>query len=659
KVYKNSGKLKFEDVGDQWGFTQPSFSNGAAYGDLDNDGDLDLVVNNVNQPAFIYENKGIGKNKNNYIAFSLKGPAGNTFAVGAKVKVFVKDQVLSRENIPSRGFQSSVDYKVIIGLGENTIIDSVQIIWPNRVVSSYRNLSINKTDTLVQPSGNGPLYRHPENRITSPLLKAIPSGFDKHEEDDFTELYSERNIPMMLSKEGPKATVGDVNGDGLQDVYICGSNNKGGKLYLQTSTGAFNKKSVKVFKDDAGIEGTACLFFDCDGDGDLDLFVGAGGNRQLPNSDLMHNHLYKNDGKGNFTQALNVFKNKNANTSVVLAFDFDLDGDLDLFVGGRNVPYRYGVSPPSEIFVNDGKGNFTELPKDKISKIASIGMVTDAVWADVTGDGKAELIIVGDWMPPRFFSYSNHAFQEITTNLSDLFGWWRSIAVADLDGDGKKDLIIGNMGENAYLHPAKDAPVKLWMNDYDQNGSFEKILTQTINKKDVTVFLKHDVEDQIPSLKKQNLKHEIFAAKSIQDLFSPDLIRSSDVNLFNYSSSVIAWNDGNGHFTVEKMPATVQFSSANVIYCTDVNNDGRQDIVIGGNEFGFPPQFGRLDASYGTVLLNQGHKRFTVLDYDQSGLELTGQVRDIKEIKTGVKRILLFLSNSEYPLLYEIKSVKK
>jgi hypothetical protein len=658
KVFRNTGKLKFDDVGDQWGFTQPSFSNGAAYGDLDGDGDLDLVINNVNQPAFIYKNLSIEKNKHNYIAFSLKGLPGNTFAIGAKIKVFMGDQVLSREIVPSRGFQSSVDYKAIIGLGKATAIDSVEIIWPNRTTSSYRQLAINTTHAITQPSNNPTVYR-PEKPTLHPVLEAVPTSFDKHEEDDFTELYSERNIPLMLSKEGPRATVGDVNGDGLPDVYICGSNNKGGQLYLQTPGGKFVKKSVQAFKDDAGIEGTACLFFDCDGDGDLDLFVGAGGDRQLPNSNLMLNHLYKNDGKGNFTAVPGAFQHTNGNTAVVLAFDFDNDGDLDLFVGGRNIPYRYGVSPASEILINDGKGNFKDATKEIAPQIANIGMVTDAVWADIDGDGKGELIIVGDWMAPRIFSYTNHRFQEKTSNLSGIFGWWRSIAVADLNGDGKKDLIIGNLGENGYLHPAPAEPVKLWMNDYDMNGSLEKILTQTVNQKDVTVFLKHDVEEQLPSLKKQNLKHESFATKSIQDLFPANLIQSSVVNLFNYQSSIIAWNDGNMHFTIEKMPAPVQFSSANAILCTDINNDGKTDIVIGGNEFGFPPQFGRLDANYGLVLLNEGQKKFKVLDYAQSGLELTGQVRDIKEVKTKTNRNLLFLRNSDYPVLYQIKPFRQ
>lgn len=658
KAFRNSGKLKFEDVGDQWGFTQPSFSNGAAYGDLDNDGDLDLVINNVNQPAFIYRNMGMEKNKNHYIAFSLKGLPGNTFAIGAKIKVFTGGQVLTREVVPSRGFQSSVDYKAIVGLGKTTNIDSVEIIWPNRTFSTYRQLTIDTTHIMKQPSGNARVYQ-PEKMTTNPVLEAVPASFDKHEEDDFTELYTERNIPLMLSKEGPKATVGDVNGDGLQDVYLCGSDNKGGQLYLQTPGGKFVKKPVQAFKDDAGVEGTACLFFDCDGDGDLDLFVGAGGDKQLPNSDLMLNHLYKNDGKGNFTTVPGAFQHTNANTAVALAFDFDNDGDLDLFVGSRNVSYRYGVSPSSEILVNDGKGNFKDATKEIAPQIANIGMVTDAVWDDIDGDGKSELIIVGDWMAPKIFSYVNHRLQEKATNLSNMFGWWRSIAVADLNGDGKKDLIIGNMGENGYLHPTPSEPVKLWMNDYDMNGSLEKILTQTINQKDVTVFLKHDVEEQVPSLKKQNLKHESFATKSIQDLFPANLIQSSVVNMFNYASSIIAWNDGNMHFTIEKLPAPVQFSSANAILCTDINNDGKEDIVIGGNEFGFPPQFGRLDANYGLVLLNEGQKKFRVLDYAHSGLELTGQVRDIKELKTKTNRNLLFLRNSDYPVLYEIKPFRK
>lgn len=654
KVYQNTGQIKFEDVGDKWGFTQPSFSNGAAYGDLDNDGDLDLVVNNVNEPAFVYQNKNIEKNKNNYIAFLLKGTDKNTFAIGAKIKVFEKEQIISREIFPSRGFESSVDYKAIIGIGKNTSVDSVQVIWPNRTLSVFHQLGINKTHTISQPSNEQHIPATPV--ATKTVMQLVAADFDKHEEDDFIELYSERNIPQMLSKEGPKATVGDVNGDGFQDVYICGSNNKGGQLYLQNAAGKFTKKTTKAFQDDAGIEGTTCLFFDCDGDGDLDLFVGAGGDRQIPNNKLMQNHLYINDGKGNFSNQANAFAITNANTSVVLSIDIDQDGDLDLFIGSRNFPYRYGTNPPSFIFLNDGKGHFINATSKIAPSFSNLGMITDAIWADVTGDGKEELIIVGDWMEPKIFEYKQQVLQEMKTNLSELFGWWRAIKVVDLDGDGKNDLIIGNIGENGYLHPSSDAPVKLWMNDYDTNGNLEKILTQTLEGKDVTVFLKHDIEEQIPSLKKQNLKHEVFARKSIQELFSKNLIESSVVKKFNYCKSIIAWNEGNGHFKIEPLPVIVQFSSVNAIYCADVNNDGKKDIVIGGNEFGFPPQFGRIDASYGMVLLNQGKRQLVPTDYAQSGLEIVGQVRDIKPINIHNQPNLLFLRNSEYPALYKIRT---
>jgi hypothetical protein len=281
-------------------------------------------------------------------------------------------------------------------------------------------------------------------------------------------------------------------------------------------------------------------------------------------------------------------------------------------------------------------------------------MITDAVWADITGDGKEELIIVGDWMEPKIFEYKQQVLQEIKTNLSDLFGWWRSVKVADLDGDGKNDLIIGNIGENSYLHPSPEEPVKLWLNDYDMNGNLEKILTHTVEGRDVTVFLKHDIEDQIPSLKKQNLKHEVFAKKSIQEIFPKSMIESSVVKKFNYCKSIIAWNEGNGHFKIQPLPAVVQYSSVNTIFCEDLNQDGKKDIVIGGNEFDFPPQFGRIDASYGTVLINKGKQNLVPLDFAQSGLEIVGQVRDIKLIMIHDQQYLLFLRNSEYPSLYKI-----
>lgn len=660
KVFRNMGDLHFEDVGDKWGFTQTTFSNGAAYGDLDGDGDLDLVINNLNQPASIYRNNSNNIGLNNYISFRLQGIDGNTFAIGAKIKVFANNQIFTREIVPSRGFQSSMDYKAIIGLGKINKIDSVQVIWPNRAIENYADCKINNTNIIKQAHLKKEILNTINNKtIPTPLLQANKANFEKHEENDFIELYNERNIPQMLSKEGPKATVGDVNGDGLQDIYICGANNKGGKLYIQNKHGGFNYKPIKAFLDDASIEGTSCLFFDCDGDGDLDLIVGAGGDTKTSLDKDLQTHLYINDGNGNFTLKEDEKITTKANAAVILAFDYDGDGDLDLFIGGRNMSFNYGANPNSYILANNGKGKFTDVTNTIAKEISNIGMVTGAAWGDITGNGQHSLIIVGDYMYPHIFSYKNNYFQETTSNLFNLFGWWRNVQIADLNGDGKNDLILGNIGENFYLHPSITQPVKLWLNDYDKNGNIEKILTSTINGKDIPVFLKHDMEEQLPALKKQNLTHEVFANKSIQDLFTPDLIKSSTVRIFNYCSSIIAWNNGNGNFTIQILPKEIQFSSANAILCTDLNGDNIPDLVIGGNEFGFPPQFGRLDASYGNVLINNGNKSFTVLDNQYSGVELTGMIRDIKEINSIHNNYLLFLRNSDYPVLYQIISNKK
>ncbi len=656
KAFKNLGNLKFEDVSNLWGFTQPSFSNGAAYADLDNDGDLDLVVNNVNQKAFIYKNNSREINKNNFIGIFLKGKGKNTFAIGSKIKIYIADQILNREVIPSRGFQSSVDYKQIIGLGTSKKIDSMVIIWPDRSYSKYNSPPIDTVLVIHQPENNTKIISDKKPDSNSSMLIPVKSNFDKHKEDDYIDFYYERNLPEILSKEGPKAAVGDVNGDGLQDIYIGGAAGQPGQLYLQNSSGRFIKKQEKVFDEYADFEDVAVLLFDCDKDGDLDLLVCPGGNSFSAISRQMQLRLYKNDGKGNFELDPNAFPPNNANISVAIAYDFDGDGDLDLFVGGRSVPQNYGLSPSSYIYVNDGKGHFTDMAKQKNPDIAGIGMVTGAVWADVTGDKNKELIIVGEWMTPRIFSYNGDHFTEVKTNLDDLYGWWQTVAVADIDGDGKQDLILGNIGENFYLQPDKDDPVKLWINDFNQNGTIDKILTRTVDGKDKPVFLKHEIQDQIPSIKKQNLKHEEYAKKSMSDLFSPEVCKKCLVKQFNYAPSIVALNKGNGNFVIKKLPPMVQISSINSIHTIDINHDGYIDLVLGGNQSGFPPQFGRLDASYGDVLINDRKGGFTWLDATKTGLDIRGEVRDIKEIPFLKNKYLLFLRNNDYPVLYQLNT---
>lgn len=652
KAFKNTGNLQFADSGLSWGFTQPSFSNGAAWGDMDNDGDLDLVINNINEQAFVYKNNARELNGNHYLGVQL---IGNFFSVGSKISLYMGSQVMTRELFPSRGFQSSMDYKQIFGLGNSAVVDSMVICWPDLTTTVYIKPVIDSVH-IIKEAGAQKRPRSFDSAANATLFALQPATFEKHVEDDNLDFYYERNLPELLSREGPKAAVADVNGDGMEDVYIGGTKDHPGQLYLQTNNG-FEKKTVRDFLQFAEFEDDAVLFFDCDKDGDVDLFVGAGGNNNPPYSRQVQHRLFKNDGKGNFTLDAKAFPQNGMNIGVAAANDFDKDGDLDLFVGGKNVPREYGFKPTSYIYVNDGQGRFTDMAATKNKDIANIGMVTSAVWADIDGDQSKELIIAGKWMAPRIFTFAGDHFTELSTILTDKFGWWNSIEATDLDGDGKNDLIIGNVGENFYLHPDGEHVVKLWINDFNRNGVKDKILTRTYEKRDVPVFLKREMQDQVPSIKKENLKHHDFAQRSIQELFPKDILDKSTVEHFNFCKTIIAMNDGNGNFTIHEMPPRAQLSVVNALQCLDLNKDGHMDIISGGNNAGYPPQFGRLDASFGDVFLNDGKGGFTWMPSNKTGLLVNGEVRDIAVVKGKSKSFLLFLRNNDVPVLYQVQNL--
>ena len=650
KVFKNLGNLHFEDVGKDWGFTIPTFSNGAAYGDLDNDGDLDLIINNVNEPAMIYRNNSREQNKNNFIGFNLKYEAPNNFAIGSLIKVYSGNDIQSHEIMPSRGFQSSMDYKQLFGLGNRTP-DSITISWPDRSITTLVKPGVNQLHEVNYATS---IKRSP---VASPALEKLfekfSNPFEKHVEDDYTDFYAEKNIPFMLSRLGPKAAVGDVNGDGLDDIYIGGARNQAGQLYLQTATG-FVKKEIADFKTFDFDDVTVAFFFDCDGDGDLDLFTGGGGNFTSESSSSFQNQLFLNDGKGNFSLKRGAFPIINANCGAAVPFDYDGDGYPDLFIGNRSVPQNYGISPRSYILHNDGQGKFTNVTSSIAPAFYNLGMVTSAAVSDINGDGKKDLIICGDWMYPHIFSFDGKHFEELQSGLENTKGWWQSMAVTDVDNDGDVDLILGNLGENFYLRPDADHPVKLWIKDFDNNGTLDKILSYTVNGNDFPVFVKKDLTEQMPLLKSVNISNHEFAKKTIAELFAGDM-ENAQVKVVNYAASCIAINDGKGHFSIRKLPVAMQLSSVNAILIEDVNKDGFPDIISGGNFFDLLPQFGRLDASFGNVLINDKKGNFITMPAIVSGIDLRGQIRDIVSFKRKNENCIVFLENNDYPVSYKIK----
>ncbi len=652
---KNNHDLTFSNESKEWGFEELSFSNGASYGDLDNDGDLDLVVNNVNQPAFIFKNNTNELLKNNYFKIKLKGEAPNTFAVGSLVKVFIGDQVLRQELIPSRGFQSSIDYAMTFGIGENNAIDSVQVVWPNKKIQMLKNVAINQTLELAYDDTKA-TYVLPKAKIEKPLFTEIPTTIEANKENNYIDFNYEGLIPRMSSKDGPTISVADINNDGYDDVFIGGAKGESGYLYLQKSSGKLSKFNAENFISEKVFEDTASAFFDADGDGDLDLYVGSGGNEEYENFNLLTDRIYFNNGRGFFErnkEALPVFQ---YNTSVVLPYDFDNDGDIDLFIGSSGVSGTYGINPESFLLENDGKGNFKDITESKAFDLKKPGMITGASWEDITGNGKKDLIIVGEWMAPTIFENTGRRLRKLDSNLDSLTGLWYALKAEDLNNDGTVDLVLGNRGTNYFCKTSPEKPVKMFINDFDNNGTIEQVLTRNIDGKDIPIPLRREISGQLSSLKKTILKFEDYASKSVNELFSEDVINNSLIKTAATFESVIAYNNGDGTFKISTLPMRAQLSCINQILTNDLNNDGYKDLILAGNNFNYKPQFGRADASYGDVLLGNANGEYSWLPHNKSGFFVKGQVRSMQWLhdKNNVNYIIVGL-NDEKPKLFKLQ----
>ena len=653
-AFHNQKDLTFDNKAQDWGLGVPSLSNGAAYGDLDNDGDLDLVVNNVNMQAFVYQNNTDQIDQNNFIKLKLEGPKQNKYAVGSSVKLFIDDQQIVQELQPSRGFQSSMDYTMTMGLGTHNTIDSLEVLWPNDTRTLLRNVDVNRELTLSQAQAN---VTQTEITQTESTKKSLLSVVDNpkliaHEENPYNDFDYEGLLGKLISQEGPCMAVGDLNGDGHQDVFLGGAKGQSGQVLMHLGDGELNPIYIDDLSKDASFEDTAAALADIDQDGDLDLLIGSGGN-QVDEASRESLRLYLNDGRGRFTKNPIIALSNINNISAIAPHDVDGDGDLDLVVTSRSIVGVYGMQPKQFFLENTGQGTFVDRTQDKAIALQEAGMVTAAQWVEF--DQGFVLVTVSDWGAPHLYHWHDNKFQHRSSSLDELTGWWNTLASADIDSDGDMDLILGNQGGNIHYKPAKDAPMRLWVNDFDNNGTYEQIISQNLEGRDMPVHQKKEMTTQLVSLKKQNLKASEYAKKSIQELFTPSVLKNTTILEARYANSVIAYNQGNGVFTFEDLPARSQLSCICGIACVDVNQDGALDIIAGGNNHEFRPQFSRLDSNYGNVLINDGAQNFDWQNYAESGFYIRDEIKHIKPFYDASGKTYIFVAiNDRKPMVYAL-----
>jgi len=569
--------------------------------------------------------------------------------------------------MPMRGFESTVDSRLNFGLGKTNKIDSVVVQWPDGGLQILKDLKPDQTITVKQseatlPVANNQLQVTNKEQSGNTIFSVSTDNYGidfVHKENEFIDFDRDKLIFQMLSTEGPRMAKGDVNGDGLEDFYICGAKDQPGALYIQSAGGRFYKSNEKLLEQDKGSEDTDCLFFDADGDGDMDLFVCSGGNEFSANSTDLISRLYINDGRGHFIKSPQLLPSSQVfeSASCVTAADYDGDGDMDLFVGVRLKPFAYGYPCKGYILQNNGKGIFSDVTEQVAPVLKQAGMITDAKWFDYDKDGKPDLVVTGEYMPVRIFHNENKQLKEVTTaaGLQNSNGWWNRLAIADINDDGYPDIVAGNHGLNSRFKCSHDKPVSMYVSDFDQNGGVEQIVTCYNGAKSYPMALRHDLVGELPYLKKKYLKYENYKEQTITDIFTPEqLSKATRLDAYEMRSSVFI-NTGKGSFTMEPLPTEAQFSPVYGISVNDYDKDGKQDILLGGNFYQSKPEVGIYDASYGLLLKGDGKGNFAPVNEQQSGILVKGQVRNISEIKSGKKKLIVFAMNNEAPKIFDYR----